>query len=78
MNVPMRFAAAAMLLVLLGAGSCAPTTIEATATEAELCRQWRDSLPTRSRQDTEGTKADIGTAYDVQAALCAPLGLARF
>lgn len=50
--------------------ACAPTMPEATAIEAELCRQWRDSLPTRSRQDTEQTRAEIGRAYDVQATAC--------
>lgn len=45
-------------------------TPEVTATEAALCRAWRDSLPGRSRQDTQQTQAEIGTAYDVQAAAC--------
>jgi hypothetical protein len=49
---------------------CAQTTPGVTATEAELCRQWRDSLPTRSKSDTEQTQAEIGRAYDVQAAAC--------
>ena len=44
-----------------------PTT---TATERELCIAWRDSLPTRSKSDTEETRAEIGRAYDVQAAAC--------
>lgn len=62
----------AIALTLCGAilSACAPTTPAATAIEAELCRQWRDSLPTRSRSDTEQTRAEIGRAYDVQAAAC--------
>ena len=50
--------------------ACVPTTRAVTATEAEICRQWRDSLPTRSRHDTEQTQAEIGRAYDLQAAAC--------
>lgn len=69
MVVLRKFAAASTLLVL--AGACTPTTNGATAaTEAEICRAWRDSLPTRSSRDTEQTRAEIGTAYDVQAAAC--------
>ncbi len=63
-----KFAAASMLPVLVA--GCTPTTGVATATEAEICRAWRDSLPTRSSQDTEQTRAEIGRAYDVQAAAC--------
>lgn len=44
-----------------------PVAIE---TERELCIQWRDSLPTRSRSDTERTQQEIGYAYDVQALAC--------
>lgn len=47
-----------------------PPTPGATATEAALCRAWRDSLPGRSRQDTPQTQGEIGHAYDVQAAAC--------
>lgn len=57
------------------AGCATPTppakpTHEATATEAALCRSWRDSLPSRSKRDTPETQAEIGKAYDVQAAAC--------
>lgn len=59
------------VLTLLAVPGCTWTrTSEATATEQELCLAWRDSLPTRSRQDTEQTKAEIGRAYDVHAAAC--------
>lgn len=70
--MPSRFVTALTALALAG---CQTTTV-ATVTERELCRQWRDSLPTRSRADTEQTRAEIGRAYDVQAAACP--GLERF
>lgn len=62
----------ASVLTLCGVSlsACVQTMPAATAIEAELCRQWRDSLPTRSRQDTEQTRGEIGRAYDVQAAAC--------
>ena len=63
-----KFVVASMLLGL--AGACTPTTGAATATEAEICRAWRGSLPSRSVQDSVQTRAEIGTAYDVQAAAC--------
>jgi hypothetical protein len=61
----------ALGLTLLAVAGCAtPRMFEATATERELCIAWRDSLPTRSKSDTEETRAEIGRAYDVQAAAC--------
>jgi hypothetical protein len=58
-------------LTLLGAaGGCTKPTPAVTATERELCIAWRDSLPTRSRQDTKETQEQIGIGYDVQAAAC--------
>ena len=69
---PMKFATALMLLGL--AAGCTPSqTISAdTATEVEreICIQWRDSMPSRSRQDTERTQQEIGYGYDVQAMAC--------
>ena len=62
--------AGALTLCVASLSACVPTTRGATATEAELCIAWRDSLPTRSRSDTEQTQAEIGAAYDVQAAAC--------
>lgn len=63
----------ALTLAGLAAG-CTPTsqTIAATATEVEreLCIQWRDSMPGRSRQDTPRTQQEIGYGYDVQAMAC--------
>lgn len=61
------FAIVSMLCLL---HACAMTTPAATATESEICRAWRDSLPSRSRSDTAQTRAEIGRAYDVQAAAC--------
>lgn len=63
-----RFVVASMLLGPVA--GCTPTTDVATATEAEICRAWRDSLPSRSSGDTEQTRAEIGVSYDVQAAAC--------
>lgn len=63
-----KFAAALMLPVMVA--GCTPTTGVATATEAEICRAWRDSLPSRSVQDSVQTQTEIGRAYDVQAAAC--------
>ncbi len=63
------------LLAVLLVASCTTPTRVATATEKELCRQWRDSLPSRSRNDTQQTQREIGTSYDVQNAVCAQLGL---
>ena len=60
------FAIASMLFLI---GGCTTMTV-ATGTEREICIAWRDSLPSRSRADTEQTRAEIGRAYDVQAAAC--------
>ena len=50
---------------------CTPTmTPEATATKEAMCDVWHDSLPSRSAQDTEQTRAEIGRAYDVFEAVC--------
>ena len=49
---------------------CASTLSEATATEAALCEAWGESLPTRSRQDTAQTRAEITQAYTAFAAAC--------
>lgn len=35
-----------------------------------MCDVWQDSLPSRSRADTEQTIAEIGRAYDVFEAVC--------
>ena len=59
----------AMLSMTLAAGQCQMTTPEATETEKELCRAWGSSLPSRSHQDTQQTRDEIGQAYrDFEAA----------
>ncbi len=51
--------------------ACTPaTTLVATATEREICIAWGESLPSRSREDTQQTREEIGEAYDTQAAVC--------
>lgn len=68
---PMKF-----VIVLTLAGLAAGCTqsqtagVIATEVERELCIQWRDSLPSRSRNDTERTQQEIGYAYDVQGMAC--------
>jgi len=42
---------------------CVDSMTQATATEKELCRQWRVSLATRSHNDTPETKASIQESY---------------
>ena len=48
---------------------------EATATEAALCQAWGASLPSRSRQDTPQTQAEITQAYADFAAACPGYGV---
>lgn len=72
-----RFAGLLMLPVVLLAG-CSEMTREATETEKEICRAWAESLASRSGQDTPKTQSDVGKSYDVQAAVCGPLGLAKY
>ena len=68
---PMQFVIVLMLPVLAaGCSQTTPEIVAATAIEKELCIQWRDSLPTRSRQDTPRTQQEIGYAYDVQGMAC--------
>lgn len=63
----MRFAAVSSVIAMSG---CADTTTPAGATEAELCRQWGGSLPTRSRSDTAQTADEIQQGYATFAAAC--------
>ena len=62
----------AIVLTLLGLAACSPTQpiTAVTETEREICIQWRDSLPSRSRLDTPWTQQEIGYAYDVQGIVC--------
>lgn len=68
----MPFVTALIVLGLAAGCTQSQTTLVDTATEVEreLCIQWRDSLPTRSRSDTERTQQEIGYAYDVQGMVC--------
>ena len=68
---PTKFAIPLMLLGSVAGCTPSQTIPVATAeTEREICLQWRDSLPTRSRNDTERTQQEIGYAYDVQGMVC--------
>lgn len=58
-----------LLTLPVAVAGCNPM-IAGSETERALCEAWRDSLPTRSRSDTAMTQAEIGVAYDVQAAAC--------
>lgn len=71
-NARMKSATALMALGLAAGCTQSQPIPVATATEVEreICIQWRDSLPTRSRQDTPQTQQEIGAAYDVQALAC--------
>lgn len=61
---------AVALVTLMGCST--PRTV-ATETEIEQCRAWKNSLPTRSRQDTQQTQDEIGAAYTAYDAVCAAL-----
>lgn len=71
MNVLVKSATALTLLVATsGCDLERERMIAVTETERELCISWRDSLPTRSRSDTQQTRDEIGLAYDVHIAAC--------
>lgn len=53
----------AVVLTLGATSACVPSTMQATETETALCESWGRSLPTRSRSDTEQTRAEIQIAY---------------
>lgn len=60
MKTPLIFATALTATLLM---SCENTRVGDSATENELCAQWGKSLATRSRLDTEQTKAEIQESY---------------
>lgn len=61
----------ATALVMLGAcASNEMTTPGVTETERALCDIWQESLPTRSKADTQQTRDEIGEAYDDFEAAC--------
>lgn len=61
MRTPRIFAAVFMMIALSACGSW--TRLATGETESALCDVWQDSLPTRSRQDTERTQREIQVAY---------------
>ena len=50
--------------------ACESTRTQATATEQELCIAWGESLPTRSRADTQQTRDEITAGYAAFGAAC--------
>ena len=59
-----------IVLALIGLAACNPSRTVATATEAEVCISWGESLPARSRQDTPQTQEEISVAYADFIAAC--------
>jgi len=57
-------------LALLVACSPTPPTPGVTETERDICEEWLNSLPTRSRRDTSETISEISRAYNVAEAIC--------
>ena len=51
------------MCLTIGTSACVPSMTQVTATEAELCRSWGESLPTRSRMDTAQTRMEIQIGY---------------
>ena len=82
----MKSAAVLMLLVLTMTAGCAHIKTLVGVTDASvdgasiaapsgptagaLCRAWGESLPTRSRSDTEVTKSEIEAGYAAFAGAC--------
>ncbi|WP_372605465.1 hypothetical protein [Actibacterium sp.] len=63
-------------LMLLAIAACSPTlttdiaTDTGSATAAKICDEIGQSLPTRSRSDTQQTRDEITEAYAVFVAVC--------
>lgn len=57
---------AAVLVMLTGC----TTMPGAGATERAICDAWEDTLPTRSRADTEQTQDEVGQNRATFAAVC--------
>ena len=65
------FAIASSAIFLTACGTTTtPAGATETATEAEICRQIGGKLPTRSRSDSEQTKAEIQAQYTAFALAC--------
>lgn len=73
----LRCVSALIFLALVPACAPKPETIAAieTKTALVLCNVWQESLPTRSRKDTEQTQKEIGEGYDDFLVACDPLPL---
>ena len=52
-----------LLLAVFVAACAQKTAPHSSEVEAEMCRQWGNSLATRSRQDTAQTKDEIQKGY---------------
>lgn len=65
-TLPNVFLTAALILTT----ACVPIGTTGGATEAQLCRSWGMSLPTRSRSDTAQTAEEIERGYGDFAAAC--------
>lgn len=59
-----------IVLIATVTSGCERWRGEAGATEDALCREWGDSLPTRSRSDTQQTQEEIGDGYAVYSLAC--------
>ena len=70
MNMRLISALACGMTALSG---CVNSTTPGGAIETELCVSWGESLPTRSRQDTPQTTAEIQTGYADFANACPAL-----
>lgn len=49
---------------------CASKMTQGSATETEMCRQWGERLPTRSRHDTVQTQQEVGEAIAAFSLAC--------
>ena len=67
MKMPLIFVTVFIVTLMT---ACGNTTTPDGATATELCRQWGDSLATRSRLDTEQTQAEIQESYARFALAC--------
>lgn len=67
MNGQRTFAIVLSAIMLTG---CEATTIAGGETEREICRQIGSELPTRSRQDTPQTAAEIQSIYATFSLTC--------
>lgn len=60
----------ALILSAVALAASCTTMGPATETEKALCEAWEQSLPTRSRSDTQQTQDEIGQARAMQRAVC--------